>query len=422
VSKSKSDLFGLVALLLLFAGCDSMRTPEPDSSGSRLRASMAAFVIGESNFGIYFGRPMGNPAEPPFNATWIDESNSKVTYRRRAYTSSAGAQQPSYLVDSRIGNQYDMTGSVYLPGSPYLESLRIHGRLVWNASAPFSNAAGYAQRDSFDLEPQPGEKRRFLRNAVRAEIALRWPRLALSIDDSLTKWASMPESVQVFLEDWKRLCQARGQTSARFLYCEPYKSPRSFSWVEPDTSKIGWIMRYPELAQVVLSAGDSLWRPFSLHGYLIAALDSVPSVPVGADFVDQPTSYGYTFQSLSSMYGRMNSTMTSWRDEVGYYDLGRNSWYTQTTTMPYRITIQATPTCEAYKEWISNGPSDRIHKPHGNVAPFDGYYCQLQPDTMSFPRGDVKLLPADTTGVSTQPRLVFPALDTTTKSVLKANP
>jgi hypothetical protein len=311
-----------------------------------------------------------------------------------------------------------MTGTVWVPGWSYLETLRIRGVLKWNSSAPYSISAGFGQRDSFDLVPQPGERRRFLRNAVRAEIALRWPKLALSSRDSLVRWSSRPESVQVFLDDWKRLCQGRGLPSARLLFCEPHRYPEVFEWIEPDSSIIRRIMNQNELAQVVFSAGDSVWMPTHEYGFMIASLDSVPSVPVASEYETRSIEYGFRFNVPSSTETRISLRM----DDLVYFNLARNSWYVQTSQKPYRITVQATPTCAAYKEWIYNGPSDRDHKPHGNVAPFDGYYCQLFPDTMSFPRGDVVLLPPDTTTISTRPVIVLPILDTLIKAFPKSLP
>jgi hypothetical protein len=59
---------------------------------------------------------------------------------------------------------------------------------------------------------------------------------------------------------------------------------------------------------------------------------------------------------------------------------------------PMLLRLRIAGTCPAFADWRRYGPTDRWHRPTGNVAPFDGYLCEIFPDTISFPRGD--LVPA----------------------------
>lgn len=390
MSKSKSDLLLALSLALL-GGCDALRAPVPDSPASPLRASFAGLLVEGAPPTIHLGRPVDDLSQTEYRFPWIDLGASRLVAEQAlpsgsidpslaAFSILPGLKGVVLLWDLRLSTRVD----------------RVRGSLRWNASAPYRVSEGGMVTDSFDLRPQAGARVGFRRDGVRGDLCLRWPKLASVRYDSLRKWAGVPDSVVAFRNDWIALSRRRGDTAARILLEDTY----AYRYFDPETSILRRVLDGAS-AQKVFLVGDSIWFPRDRWASLFvdAEVDAFRRVFVDLNAWGPSNASGFAMPSAAN-----GTTLELARPRDPMEFRLRDLYHDNQSTRPIRVMVQIAGTCPAFDDWRGYGPTDRWHRPTGNVAPFDGYLCEIFPDTLSFPRGDIILTPPDT---STQPKVVY---------------
>lgn len=392
MSKPKSDLLLALSLALL-GGCDALRTPVPVDPESPLRASLTGFLVEGTSPTIYFARPIDGPAEVELLLPWIDLGASRL-FAEQVVSSG-------FIDSSRAGisHMQGLRGAAVLWDlRPSMRVDRIRGSLRWNASAPYRMSDDEMVTDPVDLRPQAGARVRFLHDGVRGDLCLRWPKLAMARYDSLRIWSRASDSVVAFRNDWMALSLGRGDPAARILLLDTASRPGVYRYFDPDTSVMRRVMA-GESGQKAFLAGDSIWLPNDRWATVLVGsnVDGIHRV-----FVNQSISVTSNTSAFSIPSALNGTTLELARPdapmEFGFRDLYGGS----RSSRPVRVMIQIAGTCPAFEDWRRYGSTDRWHRPTGNVAPFDGYLCEIFPDTISFPRGDIILIPPDT---STQPKV-----------------
>jgi hypothetical protein len=410
VSKSKFDIVRMSLASMVFAGCDAMRVPEPGPSTTPLRPAIMAVVVPGRNTLVTISRPLTDMTEFRLDVDWFDRLESNISVVDPSSTDRGL---------SRVGftESEGLRASAYLWDGPDSGAFGLRGVLKWNASTPFTPGAGNSVVDSFDLRPEDAERIEFQRNMVRAEIGMRWPRLAGARVDSLVVWSKLTDSVEAFLRDWESLCVARGASDGKILAYNLQANPPSYQWKLPDTAIVRRIMDGSEHAQTVFAAGDSIWTLNGRVWIIYLGITSEPANPVWGELtqVNDPMPEPFSKESFSGPSLWLNDL----RNVVGFAE--SYGGFGQAATSPVRFRFQITGICPSVLDWRHYGATDRNHRPRGNVAPFDGYFCRILPDTISFPRGDVILVPPDT---STTPKtgIVVPQRDTTATVNFKVIP
>lgn len=399
--KSKSDLARVAVLAMVVAGCDAMRVSEPTPVATPLRAAFTAIVVPGGGATVGFSRPIGAPVERNATQLWFDEDRSKFSI---ANLSNPGSDsEPDLLLASNGLRAYSIVHRW-----PDSGTYGFRGVLRWNASTPFDSAAGNTVEDSFDLRPESAEKVEFQTGMVRGEIGLRWPRLARARRESLLVWSKLTDSVSAFHQDWRSICAARGAADDRILALDPATNPPSYRWKLPDTGVVRGIMDGSVQAQTIFATGDSIWVQNRRSGDVFLGLSSEPLFPVWGMVVQRSDSISYPFlnESFSGARLVLDASRRIVQFEVPSGDYGQGS------SKPMRLRFQITGVCRSILQWRQYGSTDRSHHPRGNVAPFDGYFCRILPDTISFPRGDMADGHSDTAILSGSKPLV-PSTETT---------
>ncbi|MEK7394398.1 MAG: hypothetical protein AAB214_17715, partial [Fibrobacterota bacterium] len=323
MSKSKSDIVRLLIASLALAGCDAMRVPEPGPSTSPLRAAFKGVVVsGRRYTAVEFSRPISDDAELSPNLPWFDDQNSNFIAVGSSFS-------------SRISNPNSIIASSGLRAYSYIDwpdtgTFRLRGVLKWNASAPFALSAGKDVVDAFDLQPELAERIVFQRGLVRADIGIRWPRLASARPESLVVWSKKTDSVSAFLRDWKDLCLARGAADEKILAYNQKTSLPSFQWKLPDTGDIRRIMAGIDLAQTVFAAGDSIWTLNRRAWSIYLGISPEPANPVWGSLALLYDSYTEPF-SIESFSGS-DLSVEGFGNVVRYNE--SYGAYGQTTTSP----------------------------------------------------------------------------------------
>ena len=397
MSKSKFDIASVVGLMLL-AGCDALRVPVPEDRGTQIRATLTGFVGAGIAPEIWISRPYDSPVEVGAGLPWLQVEASSLEL---AAIDSSGRLRTRVLeVQSLPGFRGLFQSGNWSPWKAW----RAQGELRWNASAPYSmDAAGWVV-DSFSVDAQESESPLFDRTAVRGSIGLRWPRLAISEAESLLVWARIPDSVQSLRDDWKQLCAGRGLDDDRVLMWDTTGIQKAWRWKNIDTSDVRRLMEGRAAAETIFAAGDSIWIPLAGRSLVSIRLQA-PLVRPFLLHESRADRIGPTGLILpgSAPNGRVYPRDGSYSQMV--YVLDPRS-HPVSSNAPIRILLQITGTCPAFQEWRKYGSTSRFQKSTGNVAPFDGYLCEVHPDTMSFPEGGVELLPSRT----------LPILDTALKT------
>lgn len=405
MSKSKFDILFALATAF-FCGCDALRTPVPDELESPIRASFAGFVVEGRSPRISIARPLDDASERSVLLPWIDQNRSTLQVE---HLSDTGWRR-MYLAG--IYTESGLKGEAYgwLSTSETIDRLR--GCLRWNASTPYTFSDDAMVADSFDLRPQPSSRVRFLRDGVRGDLCLRWPKLASAMESSLHQWSWDPDSLKAFLDDWIAVSKGRGDPEAKILLLDTTSIPYVYRWNDPDTSVLRKVLRGAS-AQTIFAEGDSIWLPSDRSASLLVNLDKREFSPVLLDrsLWTTTASAGFLAPSVSN-----GTTMETGSYSPMEFSLSNSStWWSSSN--PVRVVIQIAGTCPAFADWRRYGPTDRWHRPTGNVAPFDGYLCELFPDTLSFPRGMLLQTPRDT---SSQPQVV--TVDTSSFQPVLVNP
>lgn len=370
-------------LLAVLVACDAMRVPVPESPPAPIRGIMTGFVVPGWPAKIRFVRPFLASERKLSPEFWIDPKASRAGI-------TCGEGDTGHPV---VSFQWNGTVSELAIG-PFREGsdCRLRGTVRWNGSTPLVAADDRFVSEEFDILPQSTDSLR-LGRAVRGNLELRWPKLARSSSDSLESWAAVPESVVAFAKDWGRICSLRGSTTNRFLKLDGIVHD-AYRWRDPDTSDIREVMAGVALAQAVFSSGDSIWLPLGRRSAIYATLTGTTG----------PRNLHEVVSRLGNRSGR-SSDPNSW--QVGAWstdaDSGKGFVFLlsakaapASSSTGTRTLLSISGTCPAYQDWRERGATDRSQRPSGNVAPFDGYLCAAVPDTLSFPEGDIVLVPGPT--------------------------
>lgn len=382
MSKSNSDAF-LVCLILTLGGCSALQVATPEEGTAQIRASMGIMAMpfrNGSDLDYEVARPLTDSLEEAPLLEWIDrkrsslaltcsDSNGKIRTRSQSFYSDNGLKSTG---GSRC---YD----------PYPTIRSVHGTLRWNASTPFSLAQPLWVEDSFDLVPQQGEAVRFRDGILRAPLELRWPRLARAVGDSLQAWSKRPDSLLAWQADWEKLCALRGRDPRVDL--DPLGDSSSrYTYGSLDTASLRLLMNDSASVRVALQPHDTIWLSVERDLWISIEYPKATLHPVIASGTTSRPTFSSGFLSLHKWHSSTSIFLypphaTRW---VHYW---LNYESVQDTSDTLRTTIQVAGTCPAFAQWFTYGSGTRQHAPVGNVAPFDGYFCQLQPDTLSFPQG-----------------------------------
>ena len=385
MSKSKSDILLALALALL-GGCDAFRTPVPEDPPTPIRASLAGFVVEGGAPQIFVARPVDDPSESTLRFPWIDESASKVLVEQDVGSGVKRLYQFTFWED--VG----LKGYAYLRQATTSKIERIHGCLRWNASTPYRVSSDGMISDSFDLRPQTGLRVGFKRDRVRGDLCLRWPRLAAANEFLRSVWKKNSDSLRNLSEEWAGICRRRGDADAHLLVLDTTVSPFVYRWKELDTAVLRLALAGGGV-QVVFSEGDSIWLPVGRRADMFVDLDTVSLLPLLVEQSTEAASSAYDWAHRSFATRTNVEQHTDRMLWFGLYDYSSE----RIVFDPMLLRLRIAGTCPAFADWRRYGPTDRWHRPTGNVAPFDGYLCEIFPDTLSFPRGDVVLNPWDTT-------------------------
>lgn len=368
-------------------GCDAIRVPVPESPPAQIRGVVTGFVTPGYVGAIRFHRPSMAGAPEPSSEFWFDSEASR-------YLSTCDRISSSPTIRAFSNGAADVAG--YFPWGEWPNGCRLEGSIRWNATTPLVlDEDGYIT-ESFEIRPQPADPVRFERE-VRGPLDLRWPRLARVSSDSLETWAAIPESVVAFARDWEDLCSLRGAPSTRFLVWDTSKTA-AYRWRVPDTSVIREVMAGVAVAQAVFAAGDSIWLPWRRN----TAIYTTFSGALSRTFLQHGISrfsnnWSWSVSPAEWIHQIFHSGM-----EPGVVFQFRQSAAPSSSRYGTRTILSISNLCPAFEDWQRRGLTDRSQRPSGNVAPFDGYFCLLDPDTLSFPEGDVELMPAESVLVSSE--------------------
>jgi len=326
-------------------------------------------------------RPLTDSLEEAPLLEWIDPKRSSLTL---SCSDSKGAVR-NLRESIQSGNGLKSSGSNSC-NDPYPTIRSVHGTLRWNASAPFTLAQPLWVEDSFALSPQSSEAVRFRDGILRSAIELRWPRLALATKDSLQAWSTRPDSLMAWQADWERLCAGRNR-DPRVDILPQGKSSSRYTYAPLDTASLRLLMVDSASVRVALQPSDSIWLPVERDRWISIEYPVAPLHPVIASSMTSRPTYWIGFLPIRSRYSSGNADLYLPHQNQWVYYWVDHPYQQLDTAQSYRTTIQIAGTCPAFAQWHTYGSGTRQQAPIGNVAPFDGYFCSLQPDTLSFPQG-----------------------------------
>lgn len=391
MSRSKFEIpAAAFVLLALLVACDAVRVPVPEPPPAPIRGILTGFVVPGWPAKIRFVRPFLASERKLSPEFWIDPKVSRAGIT----CGEGGAALPS------VSFQWSGTVSESTIGPfPEGSDCRLRGTVRWNGTTPLVAADDQFVSEDFEIHPQKSDPLR-LGRAVRGTLELRWPRLARSASDSLESWAAVPESVVAFARDWGRVCSLRGSATDRFLKLDAIAHD-AYRWRDPDTSDIREVMAGVALAQAVFSSGDSIWLPLGRRSAIYATLTGTTG----------PRGLHEVVSRLGNTSGR-SSDPNSWQVGAWSTDAESGKGFVfllsakaapASSSTGTRTLLSISGTCPAYENWRERGATDRSQRPSGNAAPFDGYLCLLDPDTLSFPEGDIVLTLPESVPVKSDP-------------------
>jgi hypothetical protein len=141
-------------------------------------------------------------------------------------------------------------------------------------------------------------------------------------------------------------------------------------------------------AEITISAGDSLWLSRSNYLWIQAKVTGTTSKDLYA-MVDQTDPYGASITDFAP---------PDWSYRAAWLSLGTSGYPRSDTAVTWfalprkppnetELELAVAGTCPSQRVWLHEGGSNRSELPHGNVAPLDGFVCEVLTDTMSFPLG-----------------------------------
>lgn len=385
MSKSNSEPL-LACLLLALGGCSALQVATPEEGTAQIRASMGIMAMPSrygSDLDYEVARPLTDSLEEAPQLEWIDWKRSSFTLS--CSDSNGKIKNLSQSIYSNDGLKYAGNGNCFDPASIIRSA---HGTLRWNASSPFSLAQPLWVEDSFDLSPQLGEAVRIRDGILRSSIELRWPRLALAPKDSLQAWSTRPDSLMAWQADWERLCARRNRDSR--VDIDPRRDSSSRYTYRPlDTAALRLLMLDSASVRVALQPRDTIWLPVERDRWISIEYPVAPLHPVIASSRTSLPTYAGGFLSIRNRnwYSSKDAYLYLPHQTQWVYYWVDHQYQQQDTAYSYRTMIQIAGTCPAFAQWYTYGSGTRLQAPIGNVAPFDGYFCHLQPDTLSFPQG-----------------------------------
>lgn len=392
MSKLNSEAF-LVCLILTLGGCSALQVATPEEGTPQIRASMTIMAMPSrygSDLDYEVARPLTDSLEEAPQLEWIDWKRSSLILscsdsNGKVQNLNGKVQNLSQSIYSNEGLKYAGNGNCF---DPYSTIRSVHGTLRWNASTPFSLAQPPWSEDSFDLVPQQGEIVRFRDGILRGAIELRWPRLARATNDSLQAWSKRPDSLMAWQADWERLCAGRNQDPRVDINPLGDSSSR-YTYAPLDTAALRLLMVDSASVRVALQPRDTIWLPVERNRWISIEYPVAPLHPVIASSRTSLPTYAGGFLSTRNRnwYSSKDAYLYLPHQTQWVYYWIDHQYKQQDTAYSYRTMIQIAGTCPAFAQWYTYGSGTRQQAPIGNVAPFDGYFCHLQPDTLSFPQG-----------------------------------
>jgi hypothetical protein len=343
---------------------------------------------------------MDNTNEADLAVPWIDRANSGFSIVESGPT----CKEWGYNLDStgltylRQTSNSDWNYSVQSNSSSYScgpeRKWRIHGRLRWNASSPFSAAAPLWVTDSVNTWGEISDAPVLVRGILSGPLDLRWDTLARADSSTRSGWSLQPQKLVFLVQQWKSLQSARGR-DARVLALDTTSKPIAWRWMDLDTALLHRILvgtigadRGFGAAEITISAGDSIWLSPSNHLWIQAMVTGTTSNDLYA-MVDLTDPYE---ESITNNYPPDWSSVAAWLS-LGTTGFPRSdtadAWFALPNNNRYRseLELAVAGTCPGQRVWLHEGGSNRSQLPHGNVGPLDGFVCEVLTDTMSFPLG-----------------------------------
>lgn len=359
---------------------------------------MALFVEQNGTATATFSRPMDVRAEKGMSVHWIDPNDSRL----RIEEAGPGCLDTSGYRKSTSLHSFDQTSASDWSYSTYSSSSlascgngrswRFRGHLRWNASSPFSQTEPVWVTDSVDAWGETSTSPVFLRGNLVGPLELRWSRLADADSATRASWSKSSSMLVGLVDEWKSIQASRGR-NASVLALDTAQKTKAWRWHDLDTvllhrvlaSKIR-IDRDHELLRTVFSAGDSLWPPVDHYAWIEAQVTGTASADMYAAVDRRRANASLSTVSPSNWAGyagqvEFESSQSPSDTARVWYLVYDKAWNYST------IELAVAGTCAGQRDFLHLGGSNRQKLPHGNVAPLDGFVCEVRTDTVSFPVG-----------------------------------
>jgi len=382
----------------ILCGCIGPWDATPSNDSPEIRAAVAVFIQAGHQANAHFSRPIDNPSEASLSVPWLDELHSEFFLEEPDRRSSIGTP-PSDSLQFNLWSSEEEPNltetSFYSFGwldTAAADSIWIfRGHLRWNASSPLSIADPLWVTDSFDAVAERSTSPRFLRTGgMVGTLALRWNTLADADQTTRAEWAGDPDSLVKLVQEWTDL-QASRNLDPRILAPDTTQHPAAYVWGHLDTTLLRRILDPLTVggsvaAAVVFAANDTIWAPSDQPTWIQTSVFGTQ----GRDFyIAHQVAYERYYSSLAV------ATVSDWPGPPGVAmllpsssDSGSVAWYIQGTEWTgVRLELAVQGTCPSQMVWLHEGGSNRSQLPHGNVAPLDGFVCEVHTDTISFPLG-----------------------------------
>jgi hypothetical protein len=401
-SVSVSSSRRLIALLAFgTAGCVGPWNDLPSEDPVRIRAAVAVFVQQGDYATATFSRPLDAQSEKGLAVRWIDPSRSMF----RVEESGPGCDDtPARRKSSSLYSFSQTSGSDWTYSTSSSSSLascgsgsvwRLRGHLRWNASSPFSQAEPVWVTDSVDASGEISTRPMLLHENIAGPLELRWSTLARADASTRASWSRDSQTLANLVAQWKSIQTARGR-DARVLASGTTAKPSVWKWSDLDTSLLRKILVSATTSygtgidgvQSAFSAGDSLWLPQDHSTW-------VDVFAAGTSRSDHFAAVRLLQLNAESIVDVSPSNWSGWTNWLNFV-VGR-AWSKDTTQVffmlpqksqwPVRMELAVAGTCAGQRDFLHLGGTDRQKLPHGNAAPLDGFVCEVQTDTITFPLG-----------------------------------
>jgi len=341
---------------------------------------------------------MDNAEEMGIGARWIDGYRSifKLDETSLGCEDSLPTRTSTEFFSLLASNPdwtYPETSDSWMASCGDGRTWRFHGHLRWNASSPFSAVNPLWVTDSVNSWGETSTAPVLLRGNVAGPLEVRWSTLAQADSVTRSAWSRSPGMLETLVDQWSGL-QAGRSRDANVLVLDTTTNPIAWRWSPLDTGLLHAVL-VSDLSisaalsapLTVFSAGDTLWRPSGPYVYIQAGVASTS----GEDF------YKAVRLRAAGGLSLVDISPGTWPMEASSLDLIPGFGYADTSDyyFPFpagngnasKLELALAGTCPSQRTWLHEGGSNRSQLPHGNVGPLDGFVCEVQTDTMSFPLG-----------------------------------